>query len=142
MSIRAYGQYIQSPLLLITSPATPPAKAIPMGTEKLRIHMESSSCRAPIAIAARVPRRIQTRIWEGTHRGKPEKFSAEKKEHSQPYLGDECHLKDDCQLGKEYIGNGDRRGHKYIPVVIQVFQTPEIGTVQGDQGRIEETGIK
>ena len=49
-----------------------PSRAMPMGTEKLRITMDSRSCSAPTEMAARVPRRSQPRISSGKMPERPD----------------------------------------------------------------------
>ena len=45
-----------------------------MGMEKLLMIMERRSCKAPMATAARVPRRSQVRISKGGNPEKPTSF--------------------------------------------------------------------
>ena len=51
-----------------------PASAIPIGTAKLRITIDSSSCSVPIAAAARVPRSIHSTVSAGIIPGSPQSF--------------------------------------------------------------------
>lgn len=74
--------------------------------------------------------------------GKTDEFAAGKVEDSHPELCQQSDPEDDRQFSEVETGNGDRGRHQYIPVIVKVFQTPEIRTVKPNQRRIEKAGVE
>ena len=57
-------------------------------------------------------------------------------------LGQKRHRGHGEKLSGIQHGYGNGRGHQSIPVMVEIFQPPQVGAVEADEGREEKVGIK
>ena len=104
-----------SPLLAARKPMILPQRAMPMGTAKLRMAIERSSCSVPTAPAARVPRRSQKRISAGINRGSSDSYP-EMKNRTPTHI---CVNNVTLNITASFAKNTSRTG---TGIVIRIFQ--------------------